>query len=85
MHELCEHCNLRYEREPGYFYGAMYASYALSIIIVGITWAILTLLGFDFWIVIWTIIPLLILSIPLLFKVARAIWLNVFVHYDSKL
>lgn len=84
MYEHCDHCNLRYEQEPGYFYGAMYASYALSIIIVGIIWAILTLLGFDFWIVIWTIIPILILSIPVLFKVSRAIWLNIFVHYNQK-
>lgn len=31
MIEYCSHCNLRYEREPGYFYVAMYVSYALSI------------------------------------------------------
>src|SRR5690606_28453706 len=28
MHANCPHCNLRYEREPGYFYVAMFVSYA---------------------------------------------------------
>lgn len=31
MNETCSHCGLRYEREPGYFYVAMFVSYALSV------------------------------------------------------
>jgi hypothetical protein len=31
MHERCPVCGLKYEREPGYFLGALYFSYALSI------------------------------------------------------
>ena len=30
MNEMCAHCGLRYEREPGYFYVAMFVSYALA-------------------------------------------------------
>lgn len=30
MHTNCPKCNLRYEKEPGNFYGAMYVSYAFS-------------------------------------------------------
>ena len=30
MNELCPHCGLRFEIEPGYFIGAMYVSYAFS-------------------------------------------------------
>ena len=30
MNETCPHCGLRYEREPGYFYVAMFVSYALA-------------------------------------------------------
>lgn len=29
MHEICPVCRLRFEREPGYFLGAMYFSYFL--------------------------------------------------------
>ena len=31
MHEQCPHCNLKYEKEPGYFYVAMYVSYAFVV------------------------------------------------------
>ncbi|MEM9982878.1 MAG: DUF983 domain-containing protein, partial [Bacteroidota bacterium] len=30
----CPHCGLRFEREPGFFDGAMYISYAFSVAIV---------------------------------------------------
>ena len=30
MHKNCPECNLRFEKEPGNFYGAMYVSYAFS-------------------------------------------------------
>lgn len=31
MNEYCPHCNLKFEREPGYFYVAMFVSYALNV------------------------------------------------------
>ncbi len=30
MHQNCDNCGLKYEREPGYFTGAMYVAYALT-------------------------------------------------------
>ena len=31
MHENCPSCGVRYEVEPGFFFGAMYLSYAFSV------------------------------------------------------
>ena len=31
IHKHCPHCNLHFEIEPGYFYAAMYVSYALNV------------------------------------------------------
>ncbi len=31
MHEHCPHCGFKFEIEPGYFYAAMYVSYAFSV------------------------------------------------------
>jgi uncharacterized protein (DUF983 family) len=31
MKEYCSYCGLRYEREPGYFYVAMFVSYAFNV------------------------------------------------------
>src|SRR5262249_5342040 len=44
MYERCSICQLHYEREPGYFLGAMYISYALALpivaLIAGLVWAL---------------------------------------------
>jgi len=34
MHEHCPACGLKFEREEGYFLGAMYISYALALIVI---------------------------------------------------
>ena len=31
MHEDCPHCRYHFEKEPGFFVGAMYVSYALTL------------------------------------------------------
>ena len=31
MNEVCPHCNLKFEREPGYFYVSMFVSYAMNV------------------------------------------------------
>ncbi len=31
MHHTCPHCQHKFEKEPGYFFGAMYVSYALVV------------------------------------------------------
>jgi uncharacterized protein (DUF983 family) len=32
MHEKCESCDYHFDREPGYFLGAMYLSYGLEVL-----------------------------------------------------
>src|SRR5690606_9644206 len=32
MKHKCDHCHYKFEREPGFFIGAMYASYGLAVI-----------------------------------------------------
>ena len=34
MHAHCAHCGLPFEREPGYFVGAMYVNYAITILVM---------------------------------------------------
>jgi len=42
MHERCSQCDLQFEREPGYFLGAMYIGYGLVLVTI-------TLFSFLFW------------------------------------
>jgi uncharacterized protein (DUF983 family) len=41
MFESCSVCHLRYEREPGYFLGAMYISYGLGLPVIALFAALL--------------------------------------------
>ena len=31
MNEHCSHCHFKFEKEPGYFFGAMFINYALTV------------------------------------------------------
>lgn len=43
MHDDCPKCHHHYETEPGFFIGAMYMSYALTVAQLGIIYVLLTL------------------------------------------
>jgi len=76
MHERCPACGLKFEREEGYFLGAMYISYALALItIVGLamilwlatTWSLQR-------ITVWAILLFLPLA-PTLTLFSRVLWI----------
>ncbi|HYW43295.1 MAG TPA: DUF983 domain-containing protein [Bryobacteraceae bacterium] len=83
MHERCPVCGLKYEREPGYFLGAMYFSYLLSIppclAIVLLIWR-LTKLRFDM-VMLCAFVAYLPL-VPAVTRWARVIWMYVDRHFD---
>jgi uncharacterized protein (DUF983 family) len=84
MKETCSKCGLKYEREPGFFYGAMYVSYALMSGIL-IVWFISDLLWLHFEpITLATVVVTSMLVLfPVAFRWARIIWLNFFIRYDK--
>ena len=83
MYEKCPVCGLKFEREPGYFLGAMYFSYALSIppglAIVLLIWRI-THWQFDV-VMLWAFIAYLPF-VPAVTRWARVIWMYVDRHFD---
>src|SRR3712207_2725300 len=66
--ETCPVCGHRFEREPGYFIGAMYASYFLAVPTVGLlAWGINVWLVPD-WSLEWAVVlatPPFLLLVPL--------------------
>jgi len=80
----CAHCGLKYEKEPGFFYGALYVSYALTSGIFIVTYLLQVNL-FNWPITQFAIfmISLLIFSFPLIARWSRLLWLNFFVKYDA--
>jgi uncharacterized protein (DUF983 family) len=80
MYEHCPVCGLRYEREPGYFFGAMYASYPLAALILGPCFYLAYRLFPDWelhWLLLLAYVPFLPF-VPLVFRYSRVLWL----HFD---
>jgi len=79
MHVNCTNCNLRFEREPGFFYGAMYVSYAFAVAIIVAVSVVLNMLTkpdtFDY---VFTISLVLFLCLPVMFRFSRVIFLYLF-------
>ena len=75
MHVQCPVCGLQFEREPGYFVGAMYLSYGLGIIATALVWLPMVLLGRSLGEVLLASGALLIAASPWLFRYARVLWL----------
>jgi uncharacterized protein (DUF983 family) len=76
MHDRCPVCDLKFDREPGYFLGAMYVSYALGIVIVALFAALLWWLT-GWWITkdtIWAVVLFLPLA-PTITLFARVLWI----------
>jgi uncharacterized protein (DUF983 family) len=82
--EKCLHCDLRFEPEPGFFFGAMYISYAINIAIF--VNGLILLFIFDWNLLYWSIamISLVLVLLPVIFRIARLIWINFFVSYDPE-
>jgi uncharacterized protein (DUF983 family) len=76
MHQRCPACGLKFEREPGYFLGAMYISYAIGIVVIalfaaGFWWATRWWITTD---TIWAVVLFLPLA-PTITLLARVLWI----------
>jgi hypothetical protein len=70
--------------EPSFFFGAMFVNYALTVAIGVATFVISkVILGLTVNQSFASIIAALILFTPISLKLARLIWINVFVSYDK--
>jgi len=85
MHPVCSHCGLKYEKETGFFYGAMYVSYALN---AGwfIIWFTLRSLFFKWEVINFLIffVSFIIILSPVTFRWSRIIWLYFFYPFKKE-
>ena len=84
MNRTCPVCGIAFEREPGYFLGAMYFSYAMAVaaatpvVVVGLS------LGWSYPAVGAVAGALLVLLAVPLFRYSRVIWLHFDQHFDPR-
>ena len=84
MHERCSHCNLKYSLEPSFFYGAMYVSYGLGVAF-SVAAFIISFLFFNSTLMtsFVAIVITLVVLMPVNMRLARNIWINMFITFDK--
>jgi len=86
INEKCSHCKTKYRIEPSFFYGAMYVSYG-----VGIAFAVAAFVISHFvfeasiHLIFISIIGTLVVFAPIIMRLSRNIWINIFMHFDKSL
>ena len=82
MNERCPGCGFVYgRREPGYFTGAMYVSYALAIPLIAL-WTLIEYLVFPT----WSLFRLVLLASALCLPLVPWVWQYsrvIFMHFDE--
>ncbi|MFS4467510.1 DUF983 domain-containing protein [Maribacter sp. 2210JD10-5] len=84
MHERCKICKTKYKIEPSFFFGAMYVSYGVGLVFAGSAFVVAYLI---FKLSILTsygiIVFIMVLALPIILRLSRNIWINIFMSYDK--
>lgn len=80
MNETCPECQYKFEREPGYFFGAMFISYGLTIAQAMAVYFVIWTIGVDLSVDMIMLIITLVLVVLLFpnFRASRVIWMYIF-------
>ncbi len=82
MFPICPVCGLKYEREEGYFLGAMYISYGLGLVVlVAVMLPLWMFAGLALMRAVFIAFLVFLPLVPLLTVYARVLW----IHFDQKL
>ena len=85
MPKECPRCGQDFEPESGFYLGAMYVSYAITIALNMAIFVVLLILE-SYTLTTFFIIagPALLIALPYIFKISRSIWIAMMIKYDSQ-
>ncbi len=86
VHTHCNYCQHKFEIENGFFIGAMYISYGISVAIA-VTLFMATYVLFsniEYYYYILIIVIGIVVSMPVSFRLSRTVWMNLFASYGKK-
>lgn len=84
MNEYCSHCHSKFEKEPGFFFGAMFVNYALTVA-EGIITFFVAQQFFDktFDLRVIPIIAVVVMTLCFVnIRISRMIWIYIFKNYS---
>ncbi len=85
MNPRCSCCGQPFEPEPGYYFGAMFISYGITTGIFLVALFILNLVveEITMLMVFVTVVGVVIGFLPVIFRLSRSLWINIFVRYEG--
>ncbi|XOV68755.1 MAG: DUF983 domain-containing protein [Fluviicola sp.] len=85
-HEHCPNCGLKYSREPGFYYGAMYVAYALGVALFVTFWVSFNLflpeVGVGWQVGVISVVS--IVAAPYNYALSKIIWANLFIRFEKE-
>ena len=86
MNKSCSHCGQVFEPEPGYYFGAMFISYAINTALFITAWVALSIVKPDYSLsLLLSLLGLTVLIfLPFMYRVSRSIWISIFVKYRGE-
>jgi uncharacterized protein (DUF983 family) len=84
MKKSCSCCGLSFEPEPGYYFGAMFISYAFNTAYFVGVWIMLSLFSekASLFMMLGVLCLVVIGLLPITFRLSRVLWISIFVGYD---
>lgn len=85
IHEKCPKCGLKYAKEPGFYYGAMYVSYALGVALFVTLWVSFNLFfeSMDVFVQLAIISASFLIFAPYMYALSKIIWANLFIKFEK--
>lgn len=84
MHEKCVHCGELFNKEVGFYYGAMYVSYGLNIAYgIALFLVMVVLLKLNVLVFLFSFLGLVLVLFPITMRTSRLMYINLFVSYDK--
>lgn len=87
MHKTCPVCSERLEPEPGFYQGAMYVGYALSVAVTAFVFILVFVLDIEsMWLPVIIVAAIMVLLIPVNYRYSRVLYLYMFggIQYSPK-
>ncbi|UUV20999.1 DUF983 domain-containing protein [Flavobacterium sp. CBA20B-1] len=84
MNERCANCNYSFHREPGFYFGGMYMSYALTVAEMVAVFVLGLLFKLNFFSIFIAVVVVIILLSTFNYRMSRLMWLNLFYKNDQE-
>jgi len=84
-HQKCPQCGLKYAKEPGFYYGAMYVSYALGVALFVTLWVSFNLFfeAMNVFVQLAIISAAFLVLAPYMYALSKIIWANLFIKFEK--